>query len=86
MHSDEVRIFSNDLQGNLVFFNDDQEEKRVATNVGIVGQCFTTGENINVMNCYENKDYSPEIDLNTTMPVITQCIRHKHASEILGVI
>lgn len=77
------KILIVDSEKKSMFSVNGETKQRVyhSMNVGIAGSTFATGETMNVVNAYNNHHFNSEIDVDTSMPIISMPIRKDKVRE-----
>ncbi|CAD8079328.1 unnamed protein product [Paramecium sonneborni] len=83
MNVDIAKIVYNDIQINK-FIHINKEAKLVESDniLGIMGNCVHTQQILAISNCYINPLFNPNIDIETSMPII--CMPLKYNNQIIG--
>lgn len=85
MNVDFAKIVYNDIQANkIIHINKEGKLDECDNSLGIIGNCIQSQSIIAISNCYINPLFNPNIDIETSMPII--CMPLKYSNQIIGVL
>ncbi|CAD8063546.1 unnamed protein product [Paramecium primaurelia] len=83
MNVDFAKIVYNDIQANkVIHINKEGKLDECDNSLGIMGNCINSQSIIAICNCYINPLFNPNIDIETSMPII--CMPLKYNNQIIG--
>lgn len=69
------------------FYEENGELKQFPLDFGVVGFTLKTGEMQNITNMYNDEHYNSQIDINTSMPVLSIPIRaDENSACVIGIL